>query len=257
MASVQTQFSKNHIIRVKEKVAAWTSSQKSLSARVRNKKQRENMKKTLLLAAALMLGAALNASAVLINYSVGGAGPFVAPPAGNDIATLLAYSGTLNLTLGIAQVGDLNAVDYTIGNNNGDSVWPFTATRTMSVSIPGVASGLVSQGLDMYIRSASPYDQLTADAGATVHFNLGAYDLAVTPLAFATGGETDYGLNVYDWVDNVNSTYGPAPHDGINGTFLLTRLPQYRGGKKIFWKMVDGFSRKFRGVDLFAVQNAV
>jgi hypothetical protein len=37
----------------------------------------------------------------------------------------------------------------------------------------------------------------------------------------------------------------------------LTRLPQYRGGKKIFWKMVDGFSRKFRGVDLFAVQNAV
>ena len=37
----------------------------------------------------------------------------------------------------------------------------------------------------------------------------------------------------------------------------LARLPQYRGGKKIFWKVVDGFSRKFRGMDLFAVQNAL
>ena len=47
------------------------------------------------------------------------------------------------------------------------------------------------------------------------------------------------------------------PTDPAPWGVTLPRLPQYRGGKKIFWKMVDGFSRKFRGMDLFAVQNAV
>jgi hypothetical protein len=42
---VQIQFSQNHTIRVKERVVAWTSSQKSLSAVV--EKQKENMKKQL------------------------------------------------------------------------------------------------------------------------------------------------------------------------------------------------------------------
>jgi hypothetical protein len=37
----------------------------------------------------------------------------------------------------------------------------------------------------------------------------------------------------------------------------LARLPQYRGGKKILGKLVDGFSGKYRGTDWFAVQTVV
>jgi len=158
----------------------------------------------------MILGA--TARAATITYSVGGWGPETYQLNSDwpgDTVAFQAFSGSLNLTPGVAAVGQINSLFWTVNYSAqppeiGVGEFDFTASRAMTVSAGSgnvVQNGVLAVGAD--------YDTLTVNGGSTVTFDLGNYTLAVTPLATGPWQEGSLGTTSYE----------------VDATFLLNQVP--------------------------------
>ena len=199
---------------------AWTSSQKSLSARVKSKKNK--MKTTRTLAIGLALCCLLSASSVqaslTIDYSVGAWGPQnyqLNPAYPGDTVGMTAYSGSgLVLPDNTAVVGQINTLDFTVNYSDDGSYGSvaadnFTASRLLTITAPAAGGQTISQNGVLNVTAAA--DSVTIQNGLPIVFTFaGVGTVTVTPLALSTGPVGDLGTTIYD----------------VNGSFLFTPVPE-------------------------------
>jgi hypothetical protein len=205
---------------VKERFVASISSQKSLSARVNNRKKKmKSITKLAIGIAAVGVAAVTSLQAsITIDYNVDGVAPiqFGGAYAGDpqhDTATIQAYSGSglflPDNTPTTAKINNLNLVIYytTVQGN-----WTVPANRNMTITVPSGGTQILSQNLtvDSWL-SNYPNDTVWALAGTpTATFNiLGLGTVAVTPLA--------EGPFIHE--------NGEFNHD-LRATFLFTPVPE-------------------------------
>jgi hypothetical protein len=203
---------------------AWTSSQKSLSATVRNKKQKVNMKKRLALtlaAASACLLAALPAQGNLIvneGFETGSLSPWTTIGAGAagvfSFPAGIAHTGTYGVSLGaplsptpaggISQTvvglvaGQTYLLDFwarvALGDGNGVS---------LSVTLDGLPASIFS------LSGATGYTEFTATFTPT----------AAGDLSFLAANTGTAATKVY--LDDVSLTAVPEPSTMIAGALLL------------------------------------
>jgi hypothetical protein len=138
---------------------------------------------------AVMLLAAVPASAAPVSFTVGGWGPQSypisdPPPSGfpGDDLQLEAWTGTLDLTPGTDVVLKINTLDWTIRYTvEGTADFDVTA-GPRSISFDGGATGSLSQSGLLECRLDTDY--LTFYDGSTVSLNVQGYTVEVTPLGF-------------------------------------------------------------------------
>jgi hypothetical protein len=213
---------------------AWTSSQKSLSARVKNKKQAKHKMKTIkTLAIGLALGCLLSASSawasLTINYNAAAWGPqtFVLNPAyPGDTVGMTAYSGSgLVLPDNTTVVAQVNTLDFTVnysddGSYGSIATYVFTPSRLLTITAPAAGGQTISQLGVLNVTAA--YDQVNINNGGPIVFNFaGVGTVTVTPLAMQTGEVLALGTTHYDVNANFLFTPVPEPTTMVAGALLL------------------------------------
>lgn len=156
-----------------------------------------------LVAAAVALSS--SAHAVLINYSVGGFGPTVPPPSGQqDIIELTSYTGSVDLAPEVPQVAKINTLLWTLVSTSYTGPSSFNVARDLTLSA-GTQSIVQPGSLSIFFN----HDELTLGAGGSYLFDFGSYTVEVTPLQAGP-----YSQNYL----------GASSHD-VNASFVLHNVP--------------------------------
>lgn len=152
------------------------------------------------------------AHAVIVQYSTSGDTEAVAMSNGLDATvTLDPYSDSVDLTPGVPQTLMLNGGDVDLFQGSNATGFD-TLMQNLIVQAGGQQS--ISQAVSVLTTAANPpFDPASADisilAGAPVIFDLGAYELSITPLGGARNGQTSTSIAISN-----------------NAEFLLTAVPE-------------------------------
>lgn len=175
----------------------------------------------LALVCATLAFAAAPARAVVINFTLSGDTEVIelTPSAQDATVTLESLTDSVDLTPGIAETVFINAGDLDVFQG-ATSTGSGTLSQTLTINSPAATptSRSISQGVTVDTYAANPpFENATADifltSGTSVTFDLGQFELTVTPESGQRTGQT--------------STSIPFSN---NATFLLTQVPEPTAG---------------------------
>jgi hypothetical protein len=150
-----------------------------------------------------------------------------------DKVTLGAFSGSLNLDLGVPQIVVVNPLTFEIGwtgdmSENDSKMNVYTLTRDITVN--GITKHLVQTMTHVVTYF---YDSLIINAGSPVAFG----DITVTPLGWTTGFFSDSG-GVFTQIDPTWHTISP-----VSAEFSLAPVPE--PATIIIWSLLGGLGMVF------------
>jgi len=195
-------------------------------------KQKENMKITLALSGALLLGLALATpvqASITIDYSAAGWGPVnfkLNPAYPGDTLSMAAYGMTgLVLPDNMVITSKINGFDFYVDYSDDGSYGSaannnFTASRLFSITVPSGGNQTISQ--NGVLNVSQYFDWVDIASGAPIVFNFaGIGTVTVTPLALSTGNVGDLGDHFYDVNADFLFTPVPEPTTMLAGALLL------------------------------------